>query len=289
MRIPWDKYETAILIDACIQVINNKVDKNSAIQTVSAKLRKRAVNSGIMIDNVYRNENGIKMQMTMIMSMIQGENPRLYNASKLFYEMVELYRSEYLSFSAILQEANLQVASITKQNPEFDKLHISDREVDAVFFHKPEEPYGFLSNWFYSPFDIDDTHYTSAEQYIMHQKCLLFGDENSAKAVLATEYPEKQQDIGRQAKGYVNNVWAGSRQIIAVRGLFAKFKQNDELMGKLLETNEAYLVECAHTDTIWACGKRLNEPDRLDASKWNGQNILGFSLMEVRHNIQLHI
>lgn len=277
MRIPWDKYETAILIDACIQVINNKVDRNSAIQTVSAKLRKRAVNSGIMIDNVYRNENGIKMQMTMIMSMIQGENPGLYNASKLFYEMVELYRSEYLSFSAILKEANHQVAVITKQNPEFDKLHISDREVDAVFFHKPEEPYGFFSNWFYSPFDIDDTHYTSAEQYIMHKKCLLFGDKNSAKAVLATEYPEKQQDIGHQAKGYVNNVWAGSRQIIAVRGLFAKFRQNDELMGKLLETNEAYLVECAPTDTIWACGKRLNEPDRLDARKWNGQNIIGFS------------
>lgn len=43
-RIPWDKYETAILIYACIQVINNKMDRNTAIQTVSAKL-----------DNVYRN------------------------------------------------------------------------------------------------------------------------------------------------------------------------------------------------------------------------------------------
>lgn len=282
MRIPWDKYETAILIDACIQVVNKKMDRNTAIKTVSAKLRKRAVNSGIMIDNVYRNENGIRMQMTMIMSMIQGEEPRLFNASKIFYEMVELYRSEYISFSAILQEANLQVAGISEQKPVFDKLHISDREVDAVFFHKPEEPYGFLSNWFYSPFNIDNTHYISAEQYIMHQKCLLFGDENSAKAILATEYPERHQSIGRQAKGYVNSVWAGFRQIIAVRGLLAKFRQNDDLRDKLLETNEAYLVECAHTDTIWACGKRLDEPDRFDASKWNGQNILGFSLMEVR-------
>lgn len=285
-RIPWDKYETAILIDACIQVINNKTDRNTAIQTVSAKLRKRAINAGIMIDNVYRNENGIKMQMTIIMSMIQGEEPGLNNVSKLFYEMIDLYRSEYLKFSAILKEANAQVGEIVYPQQITEKLIISGRQVDAVFFHKPDEPYGFLSNWFYSPFDINDTHYTSAEQYIMHQKCLLFGDENSAKAILATEYPEKQQDIGRQAKGYVNNVWAGSRQLIAVRGLFAKFRQNDELMGKLLETNEAYLVECAHTDTIWVCGKRLNEPDRLDASKWNGQNILGFSLMEVRNNIQ---
>ncbi len=288
-KIPWDKYETAILIDACIHVINNKVDRNTAIQMVSAKLRKRAANAGIIIDNVYRNENGIKMQMTIIMSLIQGEDPGLYNASKLFYEMVELYRSEYLSFSAILQEANLQVAGIAEQKPAFDKLRISNREVDAVFFHKPEEPYGFLSNWFYSPFDINGVHYTSAEQYIMHQKCLLFGDESSAKAILSTEDPERHQSIGRQAKGYVNTVWAGFRQIIAVRGLFEKFRQNDNLKDKLLETNEAYLVECAHTDRIWACGKRVDEPDRFDASKWNGQNILGFSLMEVRRSFQLHI
>lgn len=49
MRIPWDKYETAILIDACIQVINGKTDKNSAIKIVSEKLRKRAVNSVLLL------------------------------------------------------------------------------------------------------------------------------------------------------------------------------------------------------------------------------------------------
>ena len=147
MRIPWDKYETAILINACIQIINNKTDRSTAIQTVSVKLRKRAVNSGIMIDNVFRNENGVKMQMTMIMSIIQDEEPGLYNAAKIFYEMVELYRSEYTKFSAILKEANLQVAGVADQNPTFEKLHISGREVDAAFFHKPDEPYGFLSNW----------------------------------------------------------------------------------------------------------------------------------------------
>lgn len=282
MRIPWDKYETAILIDACIQIINNKIDRSTAIQRVSAKLRKRAVNFGIKIDDLFRNENGIKMQMTMIMSMIRDEEPGLYNAAKIFYEMVDLYRTEYTKFSAILKEANLQVTGATNKNSAFEKLNISEREVDAVFFHKPDEPYGFLSNWFYSQFDINNTHYTSAEQYIMHQKCLLFGDEDSAKAVLATDYPDKQQRIGRQTKGYINSIWAGSRQLIALRGLIAKFGQNEELRVKLFETNESYLVECAHSDIIWACGKLLNEPDRLDASKWTGQNILGFSLMEVR-------
>ncbi len=33
---------------------------------------------------------------------------------------------------------------------------------------------------------------------------------------------------------------------------------------------------------IWACGIRVNEKERFDISKWRGQNLLGFTLMEVR-------
>lgn len=115
MRIPWDKYETAILIDSCIQVINGKKDKNSAIKEVSDKLRKRAVNNGFTIDSVYRNETGIRMQMNAIMSLIQDKQPGLNNVSKLFYEMLELYRTEYSTFSAILKEAENQITAICKQ------------------------------------------------------------------------------------------------------------------------------------------------------------------------------
>ena len=69
---------------------------------------------------------------------------------------------------------------------------------------------------------------------------------------------------------------------MAVRGLLAKFSQNEDLKKKLLDTGDAWLVECAYSDTIWACGIRLNEDERFDVSKWRGQNILGFALMEVR-------
>jgi ribA/ribD-fused uncharacterized protein len=116
----------------------------------------------------------------------------------------------------------------------------------------------------------------------MYQKCVLFGDTASAKAVLATNDTEAQQTIGRHAKGYIGAVWAGRRQLVAVRGLLAKFSQNEDLKKKLLDTGDAWLVECAYSDTIWACGIRLNEDERFDVSKWRGQNILGFALMEVR-------
>lgn len=167
-----------------------------------------------------------------------------------------------------------------------DKLKISGREVDAVYFHKPEEPHGYLSNWYSAPFDLDGIHYSSTEQYIMYQKCLLFGDEVSAAAVMATDDPAKQQKIGQGASGYIHAVWTGARQTIAMRGLLAKFRQNEELKQRLLETGDAWLVECAGSDKNWACGIRLNDDRRFDAENWNGQNILGFALMEVREMIK---
>ena len=165
-------------------------------------------------------------------------------------------------------------------------LLITGMERKAVFFHKPEEPFGFLSNWYKSPFVLDGTRFTSSEQYIMYRKCLLFGDSVSAMAVLATDDVAKQQAIGRKATGYNEHVWAGSRQIVAYRGLMAKFGQNEELRKQLLATEDAVLVECAASDRVWACGIRLNDPKRFDASNWTGENILGFALMEVRENMK---
>ncbi len=176
----------------------------------------------------------------------------------------------------VLQENNDSCPTIP------DKLMIAGQKMAAVFFHKPEEPYGCLSNWYPSPFDLDGIHFSSAEQYIMYRKCMLFGDEPSAKAVLATNDPKQQQAIGRNASGYMETVWAGARQMAAFRALMAKFSQNENLKQKLLDTGDAYLVECAGSDKVWACGIRLADDRRFNTANWDGSNILGFLLLEVR-------
>ena len=163
-----------------------------------------------------------------------------------------------------------------------DKLLLAGQEKEAVYFHLPDEPDGYLSNWFPSPFDLDGQHFTSVEQYIMYRKCLTFGDGISADAVLKTDDTARQQQIGRNAAGYIDSVWAGMRQTVAIKGLLAKFSQNEALKQKLLNTSDAVLVECAGSDKVWACGIRLNDAHRRDAANWTGQNILGFALMEVR-------
>lgn len=163
-----------------------------------------------------------------------------------------------------------------------DKLRIGQQEFDAIYFHKPEEPNGYLSNWYTSPFDLQGVHYTSVEQFIMYQKCGTFGDKASALQILDTNDTATQQAIGRKCQGYIDSVWAGMRQTIAIHGLLAKFQQNDDLRQKLLDTQDAFLVECAVSDRTWACGVSLSDDKRKDASNWLGKNILGFALMTVR-------
>ncbi len=87
------------------------------------------------------------------------------------------------------------------------------------------------------------------------------------------------------AKGFHSTIWDGMKQLILYRGLQAKFTQNIELQQLLVETGNSYLVECAHSDCIWACGIRLSEPERCDINKWKGKNLLGFSLMEIRNSL----
>ena len=161
-----------------------------------------------------------------------------------------------------------------------------DRTVPAVYFHLPTEPFGFLSNWYGSDFTVDGTRFSSCEQYIMYRKCMLFGDTATARRVMGTDSPEEQQKLARNASGFCETVWSGMRQMIAVRGLYAKFSQDPELKRQLLETGNAYLVECAGKDRIWACGRHLWDDERRDTALWTGGNLLGFTLMEVRDRLR---
>ena len=80
-------------------------------------------------------------------------------------------------------------------------------------------------------------------------------------------------------------LWYDMRRIVAAWGLYAKFSQNEELKKQLLETGDAFLVECAYKDLNWACSWHLDDAKRRDISKWRGKNLLGFALMEVREHL----
>ncbi len=156
----------------------------------------------------------------------------------------------------------------------------------VIGFHNPEEEYGFLSNWYPSEFCMDGIRYFSLEQYMMYQKAILFEDKKNAEKILLTNVASVMKVLGRKVKNYEDSAWNGRRQVIVYRGLIGKFGQNPELKEKLLETGDAILAECAVKDRIWGIGLSMKDPRRFDLKEWKGQNLLGYTLMEVRSEIR---
>lgn len=109
-KIGWDKYETALLIDACEKVLSGKIAKATIVSELSLKLRQRAISRGMQIDDIFRNENGITLQMSKMDYLLTEGQKGLPGASRFYAEMVSLKKSNPLAFADILREAESQVA-----------------------------------------------------------------------------------------------------------------------------------------------------------------------------------
>lgn len=157
--------------------------------------------------------------------------------------------------------------------------------MNVICFHNPNEENGYLSNWYLSPFVVDEVSFSSMEQYMMYRKAICFHDTKSADQILNTEDVAQIKALGRGVSGYDDHIWNGMRQVAVYEGLLAKFSQNPQLKTLLIDTDSALLAECAVKDRIWGIGLSMSDPDRLDRSKWQGQNLLGYTLMLVRDRL----
>ena len=149
----------------------------------------------------------------------------------------------------------------------------------------------FPSNWYPCLFNvqIEGNNYTfyNSEQYFMYMKAKTFGDEEMAlRILLEGKNPKKAKAFGRLVKNYDDKVWDEKRYQIMVDAVFHKFSQNNELKELLLseEFKGKHFVEASPIDGIW--GIKCGENEALDdESNWNGLNLLGKALDEVREKI----
>ena len=107
-RIGWDKFETALLIEACERA-SKGVPKQEIVKELSMLLRNRAISQGNKIDELFRNENGIALQMTKMDYLLTDGQKGLPGASKFFAEMVRLKSISPTEYAVILREAKQQV------------------------------------------------------------------------------------------------------------------------------------------------------------------------------------
>jgi ribA/ribD-fused uncharacterized protein len=160
-----------------------------------------------------------------------------------------------------------------------------------LYFWKPTESYGFLGNWYYSPFVKDEIPFINNEQYFMWAKQQLFDPTNVAleKKILETNSPKIMKDLGRLVRNFNQKEWDSQKYDIMKNGLIEKFSQNSELKILLLNTLNSILVEASPYDKIWGIG--LTAKDAMTHKPWKGENLLGKALMDVRtifQNIASH-
>ena len=134
-RIPWNQQEAVLLVDTYIQVRDGVVPRKEAVSRLSKLLREYGASRGIEVDEIYRNENGISMQLAQIDGLFRDEEGRLSNVSKLFVETVTIYRNDKTRFDGLLADAKSVINSLESDK----KKGSNDLEAPSIVNAKPEE------------------------------------------------------------------------------------------------------------------------------------------------------
>jgi len=116
----------------------------------------------------------------------------------------------------------------------------------TVYFWRPQDPNGFMSQWYTSPFTHEGITYHTAEMWMMVQKAKLFNDEETAEKMLRTTEPKQQKGLGRMVKSFDKADWDREKERIVEEGSWMKFTQSENvetLKALLLATGEKEIVE----------------------------------------------
>ncbi|WP_315075134.1 NADAR family protein [Acinetobacter guillouiae] len=142
-----------------------------------------------------------------------------------------------------------------------------------------------FSQWFPSTFQVEGIEYKTAEHFMMAQKAKLFADEEIFQQIIHVNHPNEAKSLGRKVKNYQESVWCDHRFNLVVHGNLAKFGQNAQLKEFLLNTKDRILVEASPVDKIWGIGLAADDEKAEMPLQWQGLNLLGFALMEVRKQL----
>lgn len=143
-----------------------------------------------------------------------------------------------------------------------------------------------FSQWWLSSFEVEGITYKTAEHWMMAKKAELFNDNAVLERIIESNSPAEAKKLGREVKNYDDKLWLANRFEIVKQGNYHKFSQNPDLKEFLINTNDRVLVEASPVDPIWGIGMASDDKDVMNPEKWQGLNLLGFALMEVRDELK---
>lgn len=156
---------------------------------------------------------------------------------------------------------------------------------DFLFFWHSRS---YLSNWYPIEFTIDNITYWCVEQYMMAEKARLFNDYDVLKKIMLSYNQKEIKSLGRKIQNFNQGLWDLNKENIVFTGNLAKFSQNEILRNYIISTKDRILVEASPYDKIWGIGLSVeNDSGKIkNPNNWEGLNLLGFVLMDVREQLK---
>lgn len=143
----WNQYEAALLLEGCLQVKKGE-NKHQVVARISKDLRQMAIKKGQTIDEIYRNENGITLQMVRMQMAMAGVIDEKRKPAKIFFDIVSMYKSDRNSFNELLKQAKVMCMNeeegyddlvVKVEFPSQDVIDENAKKVDHQTTQQPEE------------------------------------------------------------------------------------------------------------------------------------------------------
>ena len=263
-RVVWNKFEAALLVDAYIRVSTGEVVRNDAVSQLSKRLRNRMIVNGIDINERYRNENGVNLQMAAVEYIMTGGDKGIASPNKLFSDVVDMYFGQHEEYLQLLDEASVKYPEPVEESVykieeegDVDSVVKEVKVSDIVLLNKIKDilsskfPKGIRLNSaidnrrfrsYYSdktgaPCELSDADLSSALK--------LCGVESDGKIYVADHM--LPTELKMAVEEFVDNNFASGRNYIYYECIFQHFK--DQLLDtpvancKLLKTYLKYCYE----------------------------------------------
>lgn len=177
----WNEFEVALLIDTYFLIKQKKIDKNSAIKGLSNNLRKMAINRGIIIDDIFRNENGINMRLYEIEGILSDGKYGLKNTSHLFRKMIWIYNNDKVTFNSILNNAKEQIR--LNKMVDFDKVNTNEISIPIINNHSTISSYYSINTDLIGDEPIENFNFS-----VRTYNCLKKGNINTLLDLLNSDF-----------------------------------------------------------------------------------------------------
>src|SRR5579871_4776144 len=213
---------------------------------------------------------------------VQNVGGEIHNELWIPAEELEEFNANIIGGIRIIKSFFGEKYNAMKYSSDWLKNKMNDEiKLDYLFFwgHRQKQKDSIdkscFSQWFASPFKVDNILYLTSEHWMMAKKAALFNDNEILKEILSTEKPAVAKELGRKIKNFDAAVWKAHCYTIVVEGNLHKFSQNQNIKTFLLQTGNKIIVEASPVDTVWGIGLSHENPDVQNPSKWKGSNLLG--------------